>query len=277
MVTGLLDHLRCGLGVSVYVRFGVRPGEALSFGQHLAEAPEVRFVTTTMGSPDVVAELVISQHQDLLKLLKHFSQRSSAVETESALVVRKFKAYEEWAPLEISDSTARELRSRSLAVDHGHASWKDTLRLTPVDMMLAKLLKTDGRSSYEKLAQHIGVSPSTAARRVQHLTETGALRFRTLSDLRTIGYNLEMIVWLSVQPNELESAGAYLAGDPSSRYVSVISGPRNLMVHAVLHEYSDLLAYMTEVIGKVPGLQQADYGIMIETLKRAWIMRGTAS
>src|SRR5690242_17801284 len=52
-VTGRLDHLRCGLGISLQVRLRARPGAARAVAAALAELPETRFVTVVTGSADV--------------------------------------------------------------------------------------------------------------------------------------------------------------------------------------------------------------------------------
>ncbi len=58
-VTGVLDHLRCGLGISIYVLFRARPGRFMEVAQAVASLSTPRFVTVTIGSVDVVAEVVV--------------------------------------------------------------------------------------------------------------------------------------------------------------------------------------------------------------------------
>ncbi|MGA9750004.1 MAG: Lrp/AsnC family transcriptional regulator, partial [Nocardioides sp.] len=44
-VVGVLDHLRCGLGISVYVRLRARPGRVLAVARAVAAHPRPRFVS----------------------------------------------------------------------------------------------------------------------------------------------------------------------------------------------------------------------------------------
>src|SRR3954451_20679006 len=65
-VTGVLDHLRCGLGISIYMRFRARSGRALELARAIAALSAPRFVTLTIGSFDVAAEVVVPSHRDVM-------------------------------------------------------------------------------------------------------------------------------------------------------------------------------------------------------------------
>ena len=96
-VTGVLDHLRCGLGISLQVRLRCRPGTANVVAEALAALEVTRFVTVVTGSADVAAEFVVPHHRDVAAVLVDGLPRpDDIVETEAMVVVRKFSAVEEW-------------------------------------------------------------------------------------------------------------------------------------------------------------------------------------
>ena len=96
-VTGVLDHLRCGLGISLQVRLRCRPGTANIVAEALAALDVTRFVTVVTGSADVAAEFVVPHHRDVAAVLVDGLPRpDDIVETEAMVVVRKFSAVEEW-------------------------------------------------------------------------------------------------------------------------------------------------------------------------------------
>jgi DNA-binding Lrp family transcriptional regulator len=269
-VTGVLDHLRCGLGVSLMVRMRCRPGTANAVAAALADLPEARFVTVVTGSADVAAEVVVRDHHDVTRVLVDGLPRAGDItETESMMVVRKFSAVEEWDVGLLGSQAVALLRPDGPRT--GHREWSEPERLTEQEFAIARLLAADGRASYAQLAAACGVSESTAARRVESLVRRGCLRFRTLFETRLIGLGVEFMQWLSVEPGELENVGAQLAKHPSTQYVSATTGRFNLCLHGLLPGYGDLYQYLTDVVGALPGVRAADMTLQARTLKRAYV------
>jgi DNA-binding Lrp family transcriptional regulator len=273
-VTGVLDHLRCGLGISLIVRMRCRPGRANAVAEALAELAVTRFVTVVSGSADVAAEIVVRRHQDVARVLvEDLPRPDDIVETESMVVVRKFSAFEEWDTGLLGPS-ARGLLQDGAPPITDHRAWHETVRLTEQEFAIAGVLAADGRTTYAQIAAAVGASESTAARRVESLVARGCLRFRTLFETPVIGMDVDFMQWLSVEPAELENIGSRLAKEPSTRYVSATTGRFNLCLHGVLPGYGDLYDYLTKVVGALPGVHAADLTLQARTLKRAWTRIG---
>ena len=274
VVTGVLDHLRCGLGISLQVRLRCRPGTANVVAEALAALDVTRFVAVVTGSADVAAEFVVPHHRDVAAVLVDGLPRpDDIVETEAMVVVRKFSAVEEWDTGLLGPDAVALLRPDGAR--SGHREWHEPERLTAQEFAIAEVLAADGRASYAQIAAAVGVSDSTAARRVESLIGRGCLRFRTVFDAALIGLDVEFLQWLTVEPGELENVGAQLAKEGSTRYVSATTGRFNLCLHGVLPGYGDLYHYMTAVVGALPGVHTADMTLQARTLKRAWVPVGT--
>ena len=269
-VTGVLDHLRCGLGISLIVRMRCRPGRANAVAEALAELAVTRFVTVVSGSADVAAEIVVRRHQDVARVLvEDLPRPDDIVETESMVVVRKFSAFEEW-DTGLLGPQARGLLRDDTASFTDHRAWHETVTLTEQEFAIAGVLAADGRATYAQIAAAVGASESTAARRVESLVSRGCLRFRTLFETPVIGMDVDFMQWLAVEPAELENVGSRLAKEPSTRYVSATTGRFNLCLHGTLPGYGDLYDYLTKVVGAMPGVHAADLTLQARTLKRAW-------
>jgi DNA-binding Lrp family transcriptional regulator len=269
-VTGVLDHLRCGLGISLQVRLRCRPGTATVVAEALAGLAATRFVTVVTGSADVAAEFVVPHHRDVASVLVEGLPRpDDIVDTEAMVVVRKFAASEEWDTGLLGPEAIALLRPDSART--GHREWHEPEQLTAQELAIARVLAADGRASYSQIAAAVGVSDSTAARRVESLVRRGCLRFRTVFEASLVGLDVEFLQWLTVAPGELENVGAQLAKQGSTRYVSATTGRFNLCLHGVLPDYGDLYHYMTDVVGALPGVRTADMTLQARTLKRAWV------
>jgi DNA-binding Lrp family transcriptional regulator len=269
-VTGRLDHLRCGLGISLQVRLRARPGTASVVAEALAELPETRFVTVVTGSADVAAEFVVADHRDVTRVLVDGLPRpDDIVDTESMVVVRKFCAVEEWDPGLLGPEAVTLLRPDGAHA--GHREWHEQERLTEHEFAVARVLAADGRATYAQIAATVGTSESTAARRVESLVRRGCLRFRTLFDTALLGLSVEFMQWFAVEPGDLEHVGVQLAKQRSTQYVAATTGRFNLCLNGVLPGYGDLYHYMTDVVGALPGVRTADITLQVRTLKQAYV------
>ena len=99
----------------------------------------------------------------------------------------------------------------------------------------------------------------------------GCLRFRTLVEPTLLGFSVELMLWLDVEPAHLETAGRKLATHPGTRYLSATAGRFNLCAQVSLRHYADLYRFTTDVVGALPGVRRADTTLQLETLKRAWV------
>lgn len=273
-VTGVLDHLRCGLGISIHVRLRVRPGCALKVARALAAHSRPRFVAVVTGSFDVSAEIVVASHREVMRVLDELDGIDDVVETESIVVTRKFSAFEEWNPCSLDGRAVDLLRAGAEVTDYAHRDWTETEQLTDQDVAIARVLATNGRRSYAGIATAVGTSESTVARRVESMVQRGCLRFRTVFEAPTVGYDVEYLLWLEVAPGLVEEVGERLAKHPATRYVAATTGRHNLILQGVLSGYGDLYPYTTEVIGQLPGVQSADLTLQVQALKRAWVPIG---
>ncbi len=270
-VTGVLDHLRCGLGISVYLRLRARPGKALAVARSVAAEARPRFVTVAIGSFDVAAEVVVQRPGDIAQLLEGLEAIDDVLETESMVVIRKFSAFEEWTPDGLDGHAVDVLRQSSDVTDYAHRDWTEPEQLTEQEFAIARVLARDGRATYSTIAAATGGSESTVARRVESLVQRGCLRFRTLFEVPAIGFDVEFLLWLTVDPARIDEVGERIAKHTSTRYVAAATGRHNLIVQGVLPTYGDLYPYTTEVIGQLPGVQSADLTLQVQVLKRAFV------
>ena len=271
-VIGVVDVLRCGLGVPVLVRYRCRPGAAERVARSLAARPETRFVTTVAGSADCVAELVVSDHMQLGRVLASaVATLPEVVETQSLPVMHTFTSAHDWDPGLLPRDAVRELRAGAGRQPFEDRRWEQAPEeLDETDLRIVRVLAADGRASYKEIAARTGCSERTAARRVESLVQRGCLRFRTLAEPEVLGYRVEFMLWLTVDAARLEQAGATLARHPATKYLSATTGPFGLVGQVTLRHHGELYPYTTEVIGALPGVRAADMTLQTSTVKRAW-------
>ncbi|HVV11334.1 Lrp/AsnC family transcriptional regulator [Amycolatopsis sp.] len=269
-VIGVLDVLRCGLGVPVVMRFKCAPGTSGEVARAIAARPDTRYASVLAGSADCVAEFVLPSYQDAARL-DELPGAKGLTESETFAVMRTFISNHDWDSGELDTSAAADLRGAD-ARPFEEQHWESPPeKLDELDLAISAALGEDGRMSFKEVSRQVGSSESTVARRVDSLVRRGCLRFRTLAEPALFGYSLEFMLWLSVLPSELDSAGQQLARHPGTKYLSATTGRFNLVGQIVLRHYGELYRHTTDVVGTLPGLREADVTLQVDTLKRAWV------
>ncbi|MEV0612137.1 AsnC family transcriptional regulator [Nonomuraea sp. NPDC050404] len=271
-VIGVVDVLRCGLGVPVLSRFRCRPGTTYEVAAQIADRPQARFVAVVSGGADCVAEFVVPTHAEIGRLMvADVPGGESVTESETHAVMRTFVSNHDWNPGVLDEKATADLRDAAELPFEDHFRQGPPERLDELEQAIVRALGEDGRMPYKSLAKTVGSSESTAKRRVESLVRRGCLRFRTLAEPEVLGYAVEFMLWLEVEPGLLERAGLQLAAHPATRYLSATTGRFNLAGQIALRHYGELFGYLTGDVGSLPGLRAADVTLQLTTLKRAWV------
>ncbi|MFJ8110641.1 Lrp/AsnC family transcriptional regulator [Streptomyces sp. NPDC096132] len=115
--------------------------------------------------------------------------------------------------------------------------------LDALDLKLLQALQLDGRAPFSRIAQVLGVSDQTVARRFRRLRTTAGLRVLGMTDEGRLGRS-SWIVRLSCTPDAADRLAGALARRPDTTYVALISGGTEVMCAMKPHsrrERDDLL------------------------------------
>ncbi|MFJ6214241.1 Lrp/AsnC family transcriptional regulator [Streptomyces sp. NPDC092296] len=93
----------------------------------------------------------------------------------------------------------------------------------PLDRQLVHALQLDGRASFSRIAQALGVSDQTVARRYARLRGEGAVRVLGLTNPAALG-EVQWIIRVQCAPDAASSVAEALARRDDTAWVSLISG-----------------------------------------------------
>nr|WP_044472081.1 Lrp/AsnC family transcriptional regulator [Streptomyces reticuliscabiei] len=95
--------------------------------------------------------------------------------------------------------------------------------LDALDLKLLQALQIDGRAPFSRIAEVLGVSDQTVARRVRRLRTTAGLRVLGMTDETLLG-RTSWIVRLRCTPDVAEQLASALARRPDTSYIDLVSG-----------------------------------------------------
>lgn len=270
-IVGLPDPLTCGYGQPVLVHLGCAPGTVRTVAAELAARADVRLVVVLSGRSDILVELISTNRDHLASvLIDEIQAMPGVVDTSTETVLRTFKLTFDWARDLLGD------RAGALAPAPPDPA-RGTVRLDDTDVALVAELTDDGRRSYTELAAAVGVTESTAARRVTRLVDAGCLSFAAVVDPALLGYTTEAFFRLQVEIAEVEAVAATLCAETGVRYVSATTGASDLVCEAVLPDTDALYRFVTGTLAAVPGVKSVETSLELETVKRAFRARPAVS
>lgn len=101
--------------------------------------------------------------------------------------------------------------------------WSFLDALDPLDQRIVQALQTDGRASFRRIGEVLGVSDQTVARRYTRLRTSGKIKVLGLLDPLRVG----LTAWfarVSCTPDASASIGEAIARRTDTRWVSMLSG-----------------------------------------------------
>ena len=131
------------------------------------------------------------------------------------------------------------------------------MKIDSVDIAIIKQLR-DGRTSFKKIAEPLGLSENTVRARVNRLRAEGVLDIAGLVDPEALpGHR---VVWVGVK---LATMDLVKKGEEFSRLrgvvsVAVVTGRFDLMLIVLLKEGFGLLEFYTEDVARLEGVQSVE-------------------
>ncbi|MFG1965613.1 Lrp/AsnC family transcriptional regulator [Nonomuraea sp. NPDC049028] len=141
--------------------------------------------------------------------------------------------------------------------------------LARVDHDLIDALRHDGRATHADLAAATGVSQATVARRLAELRANEAIFFDVEVAPAVLGATTQALLWMSVQPGQLDRVATTLAGHRELALVAATTGRTNLLANALCRSPADLHDYLTHRLGGLDAIHTLETAPVLHTVKAA--------
>ncbi|MFC3996614.1 Lrp/AsnC family transcriptional regulator [Nocardiopsis sediminis] len=247
-----------------YLELTCRNGTVLDVATALAEDPSTLSIQFTAGTSHLL--LTVASVQGLSDYLLNWIGGFEDVVAYRMHVVTGilFEAHR-WQVRALAPEQRRRLLALTGA-DSGAPVPEG--RITELDQRLLDRLCGDGRAGYQALAAALGVSPTTAARRLNRLLRGGIIGLRCDIARTELGWPAAAVLWGSVDARVLERARADLGTRiPELRLCSTIAGPQNTHFIVWLRSTADLQRVEQRLVEELPGLHIADRRMVLRTVK----------
>lgn len=147
-------------------------------------------------------------------------------------------------------------------------------KIDKTDLEIINLLIEDGRMRAAEIARRIGNISERAVRyRIERMTQNDVMRIAAIINPKSVGMMVVADVWLECDSNSILEVARYLAGLEKISYVACSIGETDLSLQIVARDTAEAYRFVTEVIGKTPGVRKTTTSIVPLILKDVYQWR----
>ena len=143
----------------------------------------------------------------------------------------------------------------------------EPFRLDDTDRQLVVALQADGRSSYAKLAEQVGMSQAAVRTRVQRLLETGVVKVVAVADPFAFGFDVTALVGITYT-GDLAELGRILSRLEQVHFIVLTAGRYDCLVEVVCVDSADLLEMANDGIRAIPGVKDVEIITYMKLIKQ---------
>lgn len=142
------------------------------------------------------------------------------------------------------------------------------LTIDRIDRQILTALIEDGRLSSAEIARRIGAVSERAVRyRIDRLQRVGVMRVTAIVNPQSLGFSVIGNILIDVAPGRLHDVAARVVDFENVSYVAGSVGEGDLSIQVFARDAEELLRFVNEVIGRVPGVARTKVAIVPWKLK----------
>jgi Lrp/AsnC family transcriptional regulator for asnA, asnC and gidA len=138
--------------------------------------------------------------------------------------------------------------------------------LDSVDRAVILELQRDGRMSYSKLGERIGLSQAAARQRVNKLVESGVMEIVAVTDPLKLGFRIQADLGIKVT-GDPRPVVATLEALPEVEYLRYTAGRFEIMAEVVFETQEMLHEFVNVRLRGIVGVEQVETLIVLQRVK----------
>jgi DNA-binding Lrp family transcriptional regulator len=146
----------------------------------------------------------------------------------------------------------------------------DTLvELDEIDRQIIAELQQDGRRTYGRIAQVVGLSEAAARQRAQRLIEAGVIRIVAIADPHMLGYRMRATLGIACD-GDLDAVAAGLDEVAEADFVVATAGAYDLLVELQCEDDEHLHRIINDNIRRLPHVRRVESLIYLHFYKETY-------
>jgi Lrp/AsnC family transcriptional regulator for asnA, asnC and gidA len=142
-------------------------------------------------------------------------------------------------------------------------------KIDEIDHSIVDLLMEDGRMNAAEIARRLGgeLSERAIRYRINRLQEDGVIQIIAVVNPKVLGYITVADVWLQVESDAILEVANKMTEHECVSYVACAIGETDVSVQVLGRSTDEIYRFITEVIGRTPGVIKTTTSIVPLVLK----------
>jgi len=142
------------------------------------------------------------------------------------------------------------------------------------DINIINLLMEDGRMPASEMARRIGgISERVIRYRIERIVKEGYIQISAITNPKSLGYSVTADVFLEVESGSILDVAKNASEYDCVTYVACSIGESDISIQVVGHDTDEVYQFVTEIIGKIPGVRKTTTSIVPLVLKDVYQWR----
>jgi len=148
-----------------------------------------------------------------------------------------------------------------------------------IDAKIVDLLMEDGRMPAAEIARRVGggISERVVRYRIDRLISDKVIQIVAVVSPRALNYSVVADVWLEVESDAILEVARKMTEYEQISYVACSIGETDVSIQVQARDATEVYRFVTEVVGKVPGIRKTTTSIVPIVLKDVYQWRIPAS
>jgi len=143
-----------------------------------------------------------------------------------------------------------------------------------LDIEIINLLMEDGRMPASEMARRLGgISERVIRYRIDRIVKEGYIQISAITNPKSLGYEVTADVFLEVESGAILDVARKASEYDCVSYVACSIGESDISIQIVGHDTNEVYQFVTEVIGKIPGVRKTTTSIVPLVLKDVYQWR----
>lgn len=140
-------------------------------------------------------------------------------------------------------------------------------QFSDLDLAIIDILKKDGRTSNQKIADMLGVTTSMVATRIRRMEASKAMKVVAVSDFSAFNYNVLLPVGVDVKGRRATEVAEDLAKLDEVPSVQLVSGKHDIEILVTLADLSDMSEFLLGKLSQIKGIRSLDPSFAVDIIK----------
>ena len=144
---------------------------------------------------------------------------------------------------------------------------RSNFQFSELDESIIEILKKDGRTSNQNIADLLGVSTSMVATRIRRMEQAKAMKIVAVSDFSAFNYNVLLPIGVDVKGRRANDVADDLAKLDEVASVQLVSGKHDIEILVTLANLEQMSGFLLNKLSQIKGVRSLNPSFAVDIIK----------